>query len=97
MVKTVIVTTDKRGVFYGIMDEEASAKTLPKSVVLTDARMVVYWSADVKGVLGLAATGPTNGCRVTMAIPSITLFDITGVMECSDKAKDAMEAFVWKG
>lgn len=96
MVKAVIVTTEKRGVFYGMMDEETSAKTLPKSVVLTNARMVVYWSVDVKGILGLAATGPTSGCRVTMAVPSITLFGITGVMECSDKAKKVMEAYVWR-
>lgn len=56
--QAVLVTTEFRGVFFGYMTE------MPKdgSVTLKRAQNCVYWSADVKGFLGLASTGPTKSC-----------------------------------
>jgi hypothetical protein len=87
--KHVIVTTDKKGVFFGKLKSEGD------EVVLDDARMCVYWSGDVHGVLGLAANGPTSGCRISPAIPSIKLNGITSVMDCSKKAVKAWEKEPW--
>src|SRR6185437_2017311 len=56
----VVVTTEHRGVFFGYLLEDKS----PDRVILEDARMCVYWSAKVHGVLGLAATGPDKDSRV---------------------------------
>src|SRR5688572_20319081 len=55
----LIVTTAHKGVFfgYGVNNGE-------NTIRIERARMCVYWSADVKGVVGLAATGPTKGCRI---------------------------------
>ena len=50
----VLITTDttKRGVFMGFIDPaDADKETLEAHEV----RMAVYWSVDVKGVIGLAA------------------------------------------
>ena len=86
----LIVTTAHRGVFFGY-GEPSDAPTIR----LTNARMVVYWSADVKGVTGLAATGPSKDSRVSPALPAITLRDVTSVMECSAEAVEAFEKGPW--
>ena len=42
-----------------------------EAVRLTDARMVLYWSEDCGGLLGLAAKGPKGATRITAAVPSV--------------------------
>ena len=85
----VVVTTAHRGVFGGYLNgQDRDAKTL----TLTDVQMCVYWSTDVQGVLGLAANGPTKSCKITPAVPKMTIQDITSVMDASDVAEEA-----WKG
>lgn len=86
-----VVCTAKRGVFFGtIITREGT------SITLANGQMCVYWDASVRGVVGLAATGPTAHCRVTAAAKSIALEDVTAVMECTDAAVAAWEATPWK-
>ena len=89
--QAVMVTTEFRGVFFGYMTE------MPKngSMTLKRAQNCVYWSADVKGFMGLAATGPTKSCKVGPAVPSITLNKITAVVEVSAKAEEAWLKSPW--
>ena len=91
----VIVTTEFRGVFYGYVAPKQKLDV--QTIRLERARMCVYWSANVRSVLGLAATGPTSGCRVGPAVPGVTLQKVTSVIEVSPEAAKAFEAFVWKG
>lgn len=90
--KKVVVTTKHRGVFCG-------TTTAPNAdpLKLKDARMAVYWSKDVKGVPGLAAKGPTAGCRISPAAPLLTIpkNDVTAVFDCSDEASSAWEREPW--
>ena len=90
--RNVVVTTDKdrRGVFGGELLEHSG-----DTVKLKNARMAVYWSADVHGVLGLAATGPTKTCRISPAIPMIELNGVTAVMDMTDEAAAAWEKQPW--
>lgn len=88
--RPVIICTDKRGVFFGYAKD-----TTGDPVILDRPRMVVYWSKDVKGILGLAATGPTASCKVTAAPPRIELRGITCVVEVSAEAAKAWEAAPW--
>lgn len=89
--KAVVVTTQYRGVFFGYLTEDGS----PERVVLEDARMCVYWSSSVKGVLGLAATGPDKGSRVGPKVPKITLMAVTSISDCSKDAIEKWEAGPW--
>jgi len=92
----VVVFTDKRGVFFGWADLAAfDGDGWRRELVLTDARMAVYWSADAKGVLGLAATGPTTACRITPAVAELTLVDLHGATRCTDAAVKEWEAAPW--
>jgi len=80
----VIVCTDKRGVIFGYTQNQAA-----RPIVVTNARMALYWSADVGGVFGLADIGPTSGCKISAVAPSMTLEGITAVFAVSDKAEKA--------
>ena len=91
----VLITTDntKRGVFMGFIDpKDADKETLEAE----DVRMCVYWSSDVRGVIGLAATGPTKDCKITKAAKKATLKGVTAVIELTDAAIKAWEKEPWK-
>ena len=87
--RPVIVTTTHRGVFFGY-----AGNTDGETIVLKRARLCVYWSADVKGFMGLAAGGPTKGCRIGPAA-DITLRNITSVIEVSTHGVKAWESEPW--
>lgn len=92
--RAVLVTTDKRGVFFGYLigelDREVSVAKLAR------CRMVVSWDAATRGVVGLAANGPTDGCRVTAAAgDESALNGVTGVFGVTDAARDRFEAGPW--
>lgn len=86
----VLVTTAHRGVFAGI-----ATKTAGDTIKLRQARLCVYWSADVKGFMGLAANGPTAGCRIGPPA-DIELRNVTSVSEITESARAAWEAAPWK-
>ncbi len=87
--RPVLVTTAHRGVFFGFATE-----TDGEQIALRAARGFVYWSRDVKGFLGLAATGPTKSCRIGPPA-DITLRNITSVAEVSADAVKCWEAAPW--
>jgi hypothetical protein len=87
----LIVTTAHRGVFFGYGEP-----TTKKTIRLKRARMCVYWSADIKGVLGLANPGPSANCRIGPAIPAITLQNVTSIMEVSEEAEEKWQKEPWK-
>lgn len=88
--RAVMVTTAHRGVFFGYTSE-----TEGETIKLARARMVVYWPTDVRGVLGLAATGPTRGSRITQAVSEMEVRAITAVMEVSPEAVANWEKGIW--
>ncbi len=91
--RPVVITTEHRGVFFGNLNgDDLAAKTL----TLLNAQMCVYWSSDVKGVLGLAATGPSRACRVTPAVPKIVLQGVTAVMDATPEAVKAWHSKPWQ-
>jgi hypothetical protein len=90
--KFVVVTTDKKGVFAGYIEDPDTKNT---TVKLTEAQMCVYWDEATRGVVGLAANGPTKGCRITPPAPSMTLHGVTAVMESSAKSEEAWKSQPW--
>lgn len=87
--RAVLVTTAHRGVFFGYASD-----TDGETIALKRSRLCVYWSADVKGFMGLAAGGPTKGCKIGPPA-DITLRNITAVVEVSGPAVEAWEAAPW--
>jgi len=89
--RPVIVTTAHRGVFFGYATE-----TTGETISLKRSRLCVYWSADCKGFMGLAANGPTKSCKIGPAA-DITLRNITAVVEVTNHdAVKAWESAPWQ-
>lgn len=87
--RAVLVTTEYRGVFFGY-----ATNTDCDTIKLRAARNCLYWSAAVKGFLGLAATGPDERCRVGPPA-DIELHKVTCVAEVSPDAVKAWESAPW--
>lgn len=88
--RAVVVTTEHRGVFFGYASETGG-----DTIKLRAARCCIYWPAENKGFMGLAADGPKPGARVGPAA-DIELRKITSVIECSPEAAKAWEAAPWR-
>lgn len=83
----VIVCTDKRAVVFGL-----TYNVNARPIHLSEARMCLYWSADVGGVFGLAEIGPTSGCKISAVVPQIALEGVTAVMSVDPKAEKAWKS-----
>lgn len=88
--RAVVVTTEHRGVFFGY-----ATKTNGETITLRAARLCVHWTADLRGFMGLAATGPSSGCRIGPPA-DIELRKITSVMAATPEAAAAWEKAPWK-
>ena len=87
----VVVTTEKKGVFFGVLEEETET-----SVVLRDLQCCVYWSINVRGFVGLAANGPTETCKITDSAPRAKINGWTSILDASEKAVERWKAKPWK-
>jgi hypothetical protein len=87
--RPVIITTAHRGVFFGY-----ATNTDGDTIKLKDARLCVYWSADLKGFMGLASTGPTAKCRIGPRA-DVECRNVTAVIEVTDEASKAWESAPW--
>ena len=88
----VVVTTARRGVFFGWIDCDHCSYV--ETLELHDVRNCVRWSGT-RGFLGLAAAGPTPESRVGPAVPRMVLHDITSVTDCTEEAVRAWESGPW--
>lgn len=86
----VMIGNSRNGLWFGYATD-----TSDTTVVLRRARQIVYWSADCKGAGGLAANGPTAGCRITAAVPEIKVRDVVTVGVLSVEATAKFEAAPW--
>lgn len=73
-----------------------NAKVGTETVTLDQCRNVLFWPAECKGFLGLAANGPKPGARLGPAADSVELRNITSVANLSKGAADLFAVFpVW--
>jgi len=86
----VLVCTDKRGVFAGF-----AAETDGDPINLRAGRMAVYWSAAMRGVVGLASMGPDGQCRIS-GPADMEIRGVTCVIEVSPAAREKWESAPWK-
>lgn len=87
--RAVLVTTAHRGVFFGYAED-----TSGETIKLRAARLVVYWTPDLHGFMGLAAFGPKKGCKIGPPV-DIELRNITSVSEVTPEATENFEKGIW--
>ena len=88
--RAVVVTTAHRGVLFGYATD-----TDGDTITLEGARLCLYWSADMKGFMGLASSGPSASCRIGPSA-TVTLRNITAVLEVTAEAAAKWEAAPWR-
>ena len=88
--RPVIVTTAHKGVFFGYATDIDGPQ-----IALTQARLCVYWSADMQGFMGLASKGPSKDCRIGPSA-DIVLRDITSVLSVTPEAEQKWLGATWK-
>ncbi len=94
----VIVTTDKdrRGVFFGkIVSQENDPNEITWTVELEEAQMVVYWAASVKGLLGLAANGANEECKITSEVPKLKINGVTAIIDVAEGVLETFKKNYW--
>jgi hypothetical protein len=81
--KPVLVTTQHRGVFAGLIseDQDVSARSMP----LHQAKMAIYWGTT-RGVMELAHTGPNGRTKVSLPADIPMLNDITAIFNITPEA-----------
>lgn len=87
--KPVLITTKHRGVFAGLVEDDADLTE--RTMGLKQARMAIKFGTT-KGVMELAETGPTNNSKIGAVADIPVLHDVTGVFEISDKAWEKWQA-----
>ena len=88
--KAVMVTTKHRGVFFGYATD-----TEGETIKLRSARMCIYWSANLRGVVGLASHGPDSNCKISPPA-TVQLRDVTAVFDVTEAAVKLWEAAPWR-
>lgn len=87
--RPVVVTTAHKGVFFGYLTSQDG-----DVVELRRGRNAVYWSADLRGFVGLAVAGPSSACKIGPAA-DMQVRDVTAVVECSSEAAGKWELAPW--
>jgi hypothetical protein len=88
--RAVLVTTLHHCVFFGYATD-----TTGKTISLKRARLCIYWPSDLRGFMGLATSGPNKNCRIGPPA-TITVHDVTSVVEVEEAAIKAWEESPWK-
>ena len=87
--RPILVTTLHRGVFFGLVDDDADLTA--KTMALKSARCAIYFGTK-RGVAELAETGPTASSRIGAPADLAALHDITAVWHVTPEAREKWEA-----
>ncbi|MEO1211516.1 MAG: hypothetical protein AAFX78_18540 [Cyanobacteria bacterium J06638_20] len=82
--KSILITTEYRGVFFAQVGEAAdlSKRTLTD---LKNCRMAIRFGTD-RGVMQLAETGPTESSRISAPADIHVIHGVTAVFDVTDEA-----------
>lgn len=87
----VLVTTSHRGVFHGELESYDADK---KTAIIKNVRCCIRWRG-MKGFIDLAVSGPGDRCRVTPAVPKMTIEFVTSITECTEKSQANWDSEPW--
>lgn len=88
--KMVVVVTQGNAIFCG-WTTDADGEVIK----LRDARQAVYYGSATHGLLGLAANGPSNNSRIGPPVASLTVRNVTHVIEVAPDARAVWEGAKW--
>lgn len=83
--KSVLITTEHRGVFFGQVDEDADLSG-PVIKDIKNAIMAIRWGTE-NGVMQLANTGPTKSSKLSEPADIESLQAVTAVFIVKPEAE----------
>jgi len=89
----VVVLTKTNGVYFGYISELSIPDN--RTIGLSGVRIAVYWPEATRGIVGLAATGPGSGSKITAAAPYAIIADVQTILQCTDGAINQWEKGIW--
>lgn len=87
----VLVITSNREVYFGYTVDPGGPR-----MELANARMCIYWASDIRGVLGLAAIGPNDQCRIGHKVDWLTVLSVITVASVTAAAAKKWEGAPWR-
>lgn len=89
----IIVRTFSAGVFAGYLESRKD-----RSVVLTDARRIWYWSGAASlSELAMRGTSQPAECKFPCAVDRVELLEAIEILDCTEEAKKSIEGVPeWK-
>jgi hypothetical protein len=84
----ILVTTEYRGVFYGLVPEDCDLSQ--RTLSLMGARCAIRFGTT-RGVVQLAETGPTNKSKIGARADMLAVHGITGVWRVTPDAQKVWE------
>ena len=83
--KAILVTTEHRGVYFGLVEDDTDLNQ--RTMFLKDARCAIQWHTT-KGVAELASDGPNERSKIGAKADIPALHDITAIWSVTDEAKE---------
>jgi hypothetical protein len=87
--KCFVILTEFKEIFCGYSTDVSGDR-----IKLRNARQAIYYSAESKGLLGLAVNGPGSGSKIGPAA-NIEVRRVVNVIECSSAAAEVWEKAKW--
>jgi hypothetical protein len=87
--KCFVILTEFKEIFCGYSTDVSGDR-----IKLRNARQAIYYSAESKGLLGLAVNGPGSGSKIGPAA-NIEVRRVVNVIECSSAAAQVWEKAKW--
>lgn len=85
MSKAILISTQHRGVFFGLVDEETDLQQ--RTLSLKNARCAIRWGTK-GGIAELAEQGPNASSRIGSPADIEAIHDITAVWNVTDEARE---------
>jgi hypothetical protein len=92
--KAVVIFDSHRGICFGYLEKITNAG---KTVKLSGARHCFYFvepPSGNKGVFSLGTIGPQDGSKISPRV-TVTINDVTSIVECTQDAVVQWEKIVW--
>lgn len=94
MRRPVLVSTSQKFLIFGWIEHDQPLEE--PYIVIYDSQLVVYFSAETKGLWGLAAAGPAAGSRVSAPVPRTLIKDALAVLYCTPDAASEFRSVTWE-
>lgn len=90
--RAILIHTSRNEIFFGYSTNELHEEEM----LLLEARNIVRYSADNRGMIGLAAVGPRKQCKVSYSVPELYVRNVVWACAVRAEAIAHFEAAIWE-